>query len=269
MGNWGIGALFLAVLAAQASADELGDRLFEAAQKGDAAAVRELLAKGVNVNTKFHYGTTALLYAAQKGHQEVVRILLDHGADVNAKETMAGMTPLMFAAFKGHTAIVRMLLDKGADPDPALTPAVFFGHAETVQALLGTGKVKPETLSSALGAATQAGRKEIAELLRKAGATPPEAAGGFQPDPETLKRYAGTYKTPEGIEFNFSVKEGKLVGGNIFDDPAPLKAVDKVTFRLPGFEESTIVFELAGGKVTGFTLKQQPGNLLFKKVEQK
>ena len=65
------------------------------------------------------------------------------------------------------------------------------------------------------------------------------------------------------------MKDGKLVGGNIFNDPAPLKPVNKVTFRLPGFEESTVVFAVEGGKVTGFTLKQQHGDLVFRKVEQK
>ena len=66
------GAMFIA-LAPQTRADELGDRLLAAAQKGDAAGVRAVLAKGVDVNTKFRYGTTALLYAAQKGNPEVVR----------------------------------------------------------------------------------------------------------------------------------------------------------------------------------------------------
>lgn len=270
MRDWDIGVLLLTLLlATQAQADEPGDRLFEAAQKGDAAAVRALLGKGVDVNTKFRYGTTALLYAAQKGHVEVVRTLLDHGADVNARETMAGMTPLMFAAFKGHAGIVKMLLDKGADPDPALTPAVFFGHLETVRALLGVKTLKPETLSSALAAATQAGRNGIAELLRKAGATAPDPAAGFQVDPETLKGYIGTYKTQDGVEFSFAVRDGKLMGGNIFDDPAPLKTVDKTTFRLPGFEESTILFNVENGKTTGFTLKQRTGDMVFRKVEQK
>ena len=271
MRDWAIGGLFLALfLAPQAQADELSDRLFEAAQKGDAAAVRAVLAKGVDVNTKFRYGTTVLLYAAQKGHVDVVRILLDHGADVNARETMAGMTPLMFAAFKGHAGIVKMLLEKGAtDPDAAVMPAVYLGHLETVRVLLGAKGLKPETLSSALAAATQTGHKDVAELLHKAGATPPDPAGGFQADPETLKSYAGTYKTQDGLEFSFAVKDGKLMGGNIFDDPAPLKAVDKVTFRLPGFEESTILFHVASGKVTGFTLKQRAGDMVFRKVEQR
>jgi len=262
-----LAALFIALLA---RADELVDRFFDAVQKGDVAAVKTLLAKGLNVNTPLRVGTTALHFAAQKGHAEIVRILLEHGADVNAKDTEAGFTPLLFAAFKGHAAIVQMLLDRGAsEADRALMPAVFFGHAETVKALLGAKDLKPEMLSSALAAATQAGRKDMAELLRKAGATPPDPRGGFQADPETLRSYAGTYRTPDGIEFHFEIKGGALSGGNIFDDPAALKAVDRVTFRLPGFEESTIIFNLQGGRVVGFVLKQRAGDTVFRKVEQK
>jgi hypothetical protein len=76
---------------------------------------------------------------------------------------------------------------------------------------------------------------------------------GFSPIPRHGKHSLAPIRTPDGIEFEFSVKDGKLVGGNIFNDPAPLKPVDKVPFRLPGFEEATIVFEVEGGKVTGFT----------------
>lgn len=261
-----IGGLFLALfLASQARSDELSDRLFEAAWKGDAAAVRALLAKGIDVNTKFRFGTTALFYAAQKGHLEVVQILLDHGADVNI-QGIGGWTPLVFAAYKGQARIVKLLLDKGADANPAVDMAVYVGHVETVKALLGAKGLKPETLSEALGTATQAGRNDIAELLRKAGATPPDSAGEFQADPETLKAYAGTYKTQDGVEFNFAVKDGKLTGGNIFDDPTLLKAANNVTFRLG---DSRILFTVEGSKVTGFVLKQRRGDMVFRKIEQK
>ena len=258
------------LLVSRAWADELSDRLLEAAQKGDAGAMRAVLAKGIDVNTKFRYGTTALLYAAQKGNPEVVKILLDHGADVNAKETLSGMTPVMFAAFKGKTTIVRMLLERGVtEPDAAFLPAVYFGHIETVKVLLDSKTLKPETLSAGLAAATQAGKKDVAELLTKAGAKPPDPAAGFQPDPDVLKDYAGTYKTPDGIEFSFALKDGKLTGGNIFDDPGPLKPVDKLTFKLPGIEESTISFHVESGKATGFTWKQRSDDTVFRKVEQK
>ncbi len=254
------------VLSPSARSDELGDRFWEAAQRGDAAAVKALLAKGVPVNTQYRYGTTALHYAAQKGHLEVVRILVDHGADVDAKETEAAMTPLMFAVFKGHAEVARILVSKGAAPDTALAAAVLFGQVPTVKALLETKGLKPEALSSALDAAMQAGQTGIADLLRKAGAAPAAPASGFQPSPETLKGYAGAYRTEEGMEFTFAVKDGKLLGGNIFEEPATLKAVDPVTFRMPGFEESTIQFRIDGGKVAGFTWKQRTVNTVFRKV---
>src|SRR5215831_384317 len=252
--------LLVVLLVSRTWADELSDRLLEAAQRSDPAAMRAVLAKGIDVNTKFHYGTTALLYAAQKGNPEIVKMLLDHGADVNVKETLSGMTPIMFAAFKGHTTIVRMLLDRGvAEPDAAFLPAVYFGHIETVKVLLDSKALKPETLSAGLAAATQTGKKDVAELLIKAGAKPPDPAAEFQPDTQVLNDYAGNYKTPDGIEFSFTVKEGKLTGGNIFDDPVPLKPLDKLTFKLPGFEESTISFRVESGKATGFTWKQRSG----------
>ena len=257
-------------LAPCARPDELGDRLFDAVQKGDAAGVKAVLDKGVDVNTKFRYGTTALLYAAQKGNPEVVRLLLDRGADVNSKETLSGMTAVMFAAFRGHTAIVKMMLDRGVtEPDTAFMAALYFGHIETVKVMIDSKTLKPETLSAALGAMTQAGNKEVSELLRKAGAKPPDPSAGFQPDPEVLKDYVGTYKTPDGIEYSFTVKDGKLTGGNIFDDAAALSPVDKVTFKIPGFEESIVAFRVDGGKATGFTLKQRTGDMVFRKVEQK
>src|SRR5437667_3407213 len=169
------------------------------------------------------------------------------------RRRLSGMTPVMFAAFKGHTAIVRLLLERAVtEPDAAFLPAIYFGHLETVKVLLDSKTVKPETLSAGLAAATQAQKKDVAELLIKAGAKPPDPAAGFQPDPDVLKDYAGTYKTPDGIEFSFTVKDGKLTGGNIFDNPATLKPVDKLTFKLPGFEESTILFHLENGKATAF-----------------
>src|SRR2546425_543398 len=69
-------------------ADDINEKLLTAGRKGDAEAVKALLAKGADVNGKTRYGATALSYAADKGHLEVVRILLDHGANVNVKDTL-------------------------------------------------------------------------------------------------------------------------------------------------------------------------------------
>src|SRR3954471_1807072 len=66
----------------------------DAAKAGDIDKVREMLDKGVPVDTREDYTVdrdyyqqseqTALMYAAGGGHLEVVRILLKAGANVNA-----------------------------------------------------------------------------------------------------------------------------------------------------------------------------------------
>ena len=81
----------------QNSKQELNDQLWEAARKGDAAAVTALLDKGADVNAKFRYGTTALFKAAERGNTEVVNVLLARGADVHVKDTFYGATAMTWA----------------------------------------------------------------------------------------------------------------------------------------------------------------------------
>ena len=110
-----------AVLAlAQAPPLTKAEQLQEAARKGDAATVKKLLDEGVDVNTKFRYGATALFYACDHGHLEVVKVLLDRGADMDLKDTFYGFTPLMLATGPAqkkkpeHTEIAKLLISKGA-----------------------------------------------------------------------------------------------------------------------------------------------------------
>src|SRR5436190_5835815 len=93
-------ALLLGVVtvrAQPAATSEKSEAFADAARKGDAAAVKKLLDDGVDVNTKFRYGATALSYACDRGHVDVVKLLLDRGADVNVKDTFYGATPLSWA----------------------------------------------------------------------------------------------------------------------------------------------------------------------------
>ena len=97
-----------------AGAQDLSEEFFAAARKGDAAAVKALLDKGVNVNSKTRYGATALSYACDKGHVDVVKLLIERGADVNAADTFYGEVPLGWALSHDHVQVVKLLLDKGA-----------------------------------------------------------------------------------------------------------------------------------------------------------
>ena len=119
--------------------------LHEAAEDGDVSEVKELLAKGVEVNAKNNYGHPPLHTAAWHGHLDVVKELLAKGAEVNAKNNY-GHTPLHKAAYGGHLDVVKELLAKGAEVDAkskyGYTPlhkAAYGGHLDVVKELLAKG----------------------------------------------------------------------------------------------------------------------------------
>lgn len=258
--------LFLSLTAPAAFAQVQNDELFNAARKGDAAAVKALLDRGVDVNTKFRYGATAISYASDKGHLEVVKLLIERKANVNVKDTFYGATPIIWAAQKGHAKVVEALIAAGAEGrEDALQIGASAGQLELVKVVLATGGLKAEGLTGALAAATRAKHTEIAELLTKAGAVPPPAAD-FQVDAETLKTYVGTYKSPAGNEFAVALKDGKLVAGPA-SQPLTLGAFDKTRFRPLDLEGVTITFNVENGVVTGFTLMQGSNTQIFKKAQ--
>jgi ankyrin repeat protein len=161
-----------------ASADRV-EAFAAAARRGDAAAVTKLLDEGVDVNTRYRYGATALSYAADHGRLDVVKVLLARGADVNVKDTFYGATPLTWASSPAqthrpeHVEIVRLLLKAGATGiDGALQGAVFAEHAATVRAILDQGGISAAGLTNALEAAKKINAPELIKLLEAAGAKP-------------------------------------------------------------------------------------------------
>src|SRR5215203_917716 len=115
-----IAALIALVLFAQAPPLTKAEQLQDAARKGDAATAKKLLDEGVDVNTKFRYDATALIYACDHGHLEVVKVLLERGADMGVKDTFYGFTPLGLATGPAqkkrpeHFEIAKLLIQKGA-----------------------------------------------------------------------------------------------------------------------------------------------------------
>ena len=107
--------LFFSLFPYTAYSENLTDELISASKNGDAAKVTDLVAKGVNVNEKDEYGSTALIYAVKNNNSNCVKVLIENGADVNIKN-IVGHIPLIIASQDGSTEIVKMLLNNGADP---------------------------------------------------------------------------------------------------------------------------------------------------------
>jgi len=248
-----------------AGAQDINEEFFAAARKGDTAAVKAFLDKGVDVNAKTRYGATALSYACDKGHVEVVKLLIDRGADLNVKDTFYGEVPIGWALSRDHVEIVKLLLDKGAAGiERVLISGVQDANIEIVKLALAKGGLKPETLNNALRRASAGNNKEIIELLKKAGAVAVEVSV----EPEILKSYTGLYKNDQVGELTIDVKAGKLVGKVGGQNWFSTAALSKNSFAIIEVE-ATITFNTEAEKVTGLTLKQSGLTFPFKRVEQK
>ena len=160
--------------------------LMWAADRGDLAQVKELLAGGANVNATDQRGYSALIYAGKTFHRnaEVVRSLISAGAAVNAKDNRKGATALIYATENGaQLEVVQELLAGGADvnarDDRGKSPllnAVFDdgdeASAKVVKVLLAYGAdltAKNTEGQTALDIAEQRGKAKVAQLLRQAG----------------------------------------------------------------------------------------------------
>jgi ankyrin repeat protein len=93
---------------------KLNRDLQDAAKKGDAVKIRELMEESADLEYKSGAGWTPLMYASAGGHTDAVIDLLDNGADVNARNEI-GATALMYAAAGGHDDTVEVLMWNGAD----------------------------------------------------------------------------------------------------------------------------------------------------------
>jgi len=158
-----------------ASLTGINGELIRAAVDGNIAAVKDLIAKGVDVNAGSPDGS-ALQLAAFYGHTEVVKLLIDKGADMNRKSgNEYDDTALMGSIGGGETEIAKLLIEKGSSinaknnrGNTALILAAFTGNAEITKLLIDKGaninekNVRGET---ALILAAYHGRTEIAKLL--------------------------------------------------------------------------------------------------------
>jgi ankyrin repeat protein len=115
-----------------------------AAQYGEIKKIKTFLNKGIDVNTKYEDGYTALHWAAQEGYEELARFLIRKDADINSIDE-EGRTPLEIACSNQQFRIVKLLFENNADhtiSSNGFTPlhaAASGGSVEIVNFLLDKG----------------------------------------------------------------------------------------------------------------------------------
>ncbi|HTR87303.1 MAG TPA: ankyrin repeat domain-containing protein [Reyranella sp.] len=150
----------------------LDEAFLSACTEGQTDAVKELLAKGANVDARGSGGVTGLIKAIALDHLEVATALLAHGAAVDERNNNEE-TALLHASSRGHLAIVETLLAKGADVNAKgniggtpLMQAAHFGHIDIVRALLFAGAEVDAKNIDGTSALYMAARQSHVEVVR-------------------------------------------------------------------------------------------------------
>ena len=104
-----------AALAKQSNGENKNSEIdiWTAAKKGNIDAIKDFLAKGIEVDSLDPTGSTPLSMTALTGEVEAAKFLISRGADVNVLHK-DGATPLHGAAFLGQIEIVKLLLANNA-----------------------------------------------------------------------------------------------------------------------------------------------------------
>ena len=118
--------------------------LITAAKRGDAGAVRALLAQGASVHAQDENGVTALIAAAYRNDLEIADLLIQAGADVNTQDHTQ-QSAYLIATSEGYPDLLKRTLQAGADihskdsyNGTGLIRAAERGHVEVIRDLLKT-----------------------------------------------------------------------------------------------------------------------------------
>jgi len=122
-----------------------------AIRTGDAAAVRQALMAGADVNKPDNWGRTPLIVALQQAKTDTAALLIKQGASISLTDAW-GRTPLLVATQLKNTVAIQLLLARGADVNLAnrndITPliaAAQTGNHEAITLLLDAGATLDRT----------------------------------------------------------------------------------------------------------------------------
>ena len=152
----------------------MSQEFIDAAAQGDVAKVKEMLQADPSLaQTKDENGLSVILKATYYGKRDVVEALLASGVELNLFEAAAtGQTDRVRTLIEEDPALVNSYSPDGFTP---LSLGVFFGHPETVDALLAAGAevnaASRETMKlTPLASAMATAQNEIARTLIAHGA---------------------------------------------------------------------------------------------------
>ena len=147
-----------------------------AAREGDADRLKELIAKGVNMNAQDQKGESPLMAAAQNGHKICIKQLLEFDAQLNITDHI-GNTALIHAIMNRKLECVKKLIAAGADVNVGSVPPLIYSirskSFESTNELLIVGadvNGKDENGNTALIEAVHCGKSTIVQSLLLNGA---------------------------------------------------------------------------------------------------
>ncbi len=109
------------------------EKLVDACRVGYLVKVKELISKGVNVQT---LSNGPLNNASMRGHLDIVKYLVEKGADIHSFMDF----PLRHSSSEGHLDIVKYLVEKGANihvqDDASLILADYYNHLDVAKYLV-------------------------------------------------------------------------------------------------------------------------------------
>jgi len=152
----------------------MSQEFIDAATQGDVAKVKEMLQADPSLaHSRDEKGLSVVLKATYYGKRDVVEALLAAGVELNVFEAAAtGQTDRIRTLIQEDPALVNSYSPDGFAP---LSLAAFFGHGETVDALLAAGAEvsapSRETMKlTPLASALATGQNQIARTLIAHGA---------------------------------------------------------------------------------------------------
>jgi outer membrane protein assembly factor BamB len=251
--------LFAVAALAQTPTPQNADALFDAARRGDRAAVVALLDRGVDVNARSRYGVTALGFAAGEGQLDVVRLLVDRGADLQIADSFYSSRAIDFAIRAGHADVALFLLSRGSKGAAgALNFGIRTRNVALVEAALATDEIDAAGLSNASTFADRQGGSDIAALVKKAAASKPAIVPpAIALEPSALSSFEGRYINPAtGAIVTVAIVNRALRLTAPGESTVDLEAVEARQFRASNAPELTVVFGGRGGIVEAMIISR-------------